>query len=92
MSIEIFILKRKHFSNFNTNSFLFIFTELKIYQFQQHCHQQVTSLNSQMFHIVKDRSHNVKVQDVKVSAARNRLNIDGIHVQLSSSVTISAPT
>lgn len=48
----------------------------------------VTSLNSQMFHIVIDRCHNVKVQGVKVSAAGNSPNTDGIHVQLSSSVTI----
>ncbi|KAJ1395448.1 Pectin lyase fold/virulence factor [Sesbania bispinosa] len=48
----------------------------------------VTSLNSQMFHIVIDRCHNVKVQGVKISAAGNSPNTDGIHVQLSSSVTI----
>ncbi|TKY68803.1 Polygalacturonase protein [Spatholobus suberectus] len=48
----------------------------------------VTSLNSQMFHIVIDRCENVKVQGVKVSAAGNSPNTDGIHVQLSSSVTI----
>lgn len=48
----------------------------------------VTSLNSQMFHIVIDRCHNVKVQGVKVSAAGTSPNTDGIHVQLSSSVTI----
>ncbi|KAI4356166.1 hypothetical protein L6164_000209 [Bauhinia variegata] len=48
----------------------------------------VTSLNSQMYHIVIDRSENVKVQGVMVSAAGNSPNTDGIHVQLSSSVTI----
>ncbi|KAF7845092.1 polygalacturonase-like [Senna tora] len=48
----------------------------------------VTSLNSQMFHIVIDRCHNVKVEGAKVLAAANSPNTDGIHVQLSSSVTI----
>lgn len=41
-----------------------------------------------MFHIVIDRCNNVKVQGVKVTAAGNSPNTDGIHVQLSSSVTI----
>ncbi|MED6179471.1 hypothetical protein PIB30_001234 [Stylosanthes scabra] len=50
----------------------------------------VTSVNSQMYHIVIDRSTNVKVQAVRVSAAGNSPNTDGIHVQLSSFVTILA--
>ncbi|XVE97180.1 hypothetical protein REPUB_Repub02eG0289000 [Reevesia pubescens] len=48
----------------------------------------LTSLNSQMFHIVINGCHNVKMQGVKVTAAGNSPNTDGIHVQLSSSVTI----
>ncbi|XP_022744167.1 polygalacturonase-like [Durio zibethinus] len=48
----------------------------------------LTSLNSQMFHIVINGCQNVKMQEVKVSAAGNSPNTDGIHVQLSSSVTI----
>ncbi|XP_007026504.2 PREDICTED: polygalacturonase [Theobroma cacao] len=48
----------------------------------------LTSLNSQMFHIVINGCHNVKMQGVKVSAPGNSPNTDGIHVQLSSSVTI----
>ncbi|KAK7382790.1 hypothetical protein VNO80_01863 [Phaseolus coccineus] len=48
----------------------------------------VRSLNSQMFHIVIDRCENVRVEGVKVSAAGNSPNTDGIHVQLSSTVTI----
>ncbi|XVF76922.1 hypothetical protein PTKIN_Ptkin13bG0306300 [Pterospermum kingtungense] len=48
----------------------------------------LTSLNSQMFHIVINGCHNVKMHGVKVSAAGNSPNTDGIHVQLSSSVTI----
>ncbi|KAJ4833627.1 hypothetical protein Tsubulata_001242 [Turnera subulata] len=48
----------------------------------------LTSLNSQMFHIVINGCHNVKVQGVRVSASGNSPNTDGIHVQVSSSVAI----
>uniref|UniRef100_A0A2N9I987 Pectate lyase superfamily protein domain-containing protein n=1 Tax=Fagus sylvatica TaxID=28930 RepID=A0A2N9I987_FAGSY len=48
----------------------------------------LTSLNSQMFHIVVNGCHNVKMQGVKVTAAGNSPNTDGIHVQLSSTVAI----
>ncbi|KAK7821551.1 polygalacturonase [Quercus suber] len=48
----------------------------------------LTSLNSQMFHIVVNGCHNVKMQGIRVIAAGNSPNTDGIHVQLSSSVTI----
>ncbi|XP_061356011.1 polygalacturonase-like [Gastrolobium bilobum] len=48
----------------------------------------VTSINSQMFHIVINGCQNVKVQDVKVTAAGNSPNTDGIHIQMSSDVTI----
>ncbi|TXG72982.1 hypothetical protein EZV62_001561 [Acer yangbiense] len=48
----------------------------------------LTSLNSQLYHIVFNSCTNVKVQGVKVSASGNSPNTDGIHVQLSSSVTI----
>ncbi|KAJ4723877.1 Polygalacturonase [Melia azedarach] len=48
----------------------------------------LTSLNSQMFHIVFNRCHNVKVQGVRISASGNSPNTDGIHVQTSSDVTI----
>jgi polygalacturonase len=41
-----------------------------------------------MFHIVIDKCNNVRVQDVKISAAGNSPNTDGIHVELSSSVNI----
>ncbi|KAI8010724.1 hypothetical protein LOK49_LG06G01966 [Camellia lanceoleosa] len=49
----------------------------------------LTSLNSQMFHIAINGCHNVKVQRVKVSASGSSPNTDGIHIQLSSGVTIS---
>ncbi|KAM4105634.1 hypothetical protein ACB094_04G006400 [Castanea mollissima] len=48
----------------------------------------LTSLNSQMFHIVVNGCHNMKMQGIRVIAAKNSPNTDGIHVQLSSSVTI----
>ncbi|GAY67263.1 hypothetical protein CUMW_255180, partial [Citrus unshiu] len=48
----------------------------------------LTSQNSQMFHVVINGCHNVKVQGVRVSASGNSPNTDGIHVQLSSDVTI----
>ncbi|RVW18056.1 hypothetical protein VitviT2T_002332 [Vitis vinifera] len=48
----------------------------------------LTSLNSQMFHIVINGCHVVKLQGVRVSASGHSPNTDGIHVQLSSGVTI----
>jgi polygalacturonase len=51
----------------------------------------LTSLNSQMFHIVIYECRNVKVHGVKVVAPENSPNTDGIHVQLSSDVTIIKP-
>lgn len=48
----------------------------------------LVSLNSQMFHIVVNGCHNVKMQGVKVTASGNSPNTDGIHVQMSSGVTI----
>ncbi|XP_010526709.1 PREDICTED: probable polygalacturonase At2g43860 [Tarenaya hassleriana] len=49
----------------------------------------LTSLNSQMFHVVIDSSDNVRIDGVRASAAGNSPNTDGIHVQSSSSVTVS---
>ncbi|KAL2485335.1 Pectin lyase-like superfamily protein [Abeliophyllum distichum] len=48
----------------------------------------LTSLNSQMFHIVINGCDNIKVQGVKVLASGNSPNTDGIHVQFSTRVTI----
>ncbi|GLT89341.1 hypothetical protein SLE2022_073270 [Rubroshorea leprosula] len=48
----------------------------------------LTSLNSQMFHIVFDRCNTVKVKGVRVSAPGNSPNTDGIHVEKSSGVSI----
>ncbi|CAB4268629.1 unnamed protein product [Prunus armeniaca] len=46
------------------------------------------SLNSQMFHIVINGCQDVRIQGVKVNAAGNSPNTDGIHVQLSRNVAI----
>ena len=48
----------------------------------------LASVDSQMFHIVINGCNDVKVQGVKVSAAGDSPNTDGIHVQASSGVTI----
>uniref|UniRef100_A0A803M5K6 Polygalacturonase n=1 Tax=Chenopodium quinoa TaxID=63459 RepID=A0A803M5K6_CHEQI len=52
----------------------------------------LTSLNSQLYHIVFVGCQNVKVQGVKVSASGSSPNTDGIHVQSSTSVTIRSTT
>ncbi|KAL7219480.1 hypothetical protein ACSBR2_012516 [Camellia fascicularis] len=64
-------------------------TTLALYNSNNIVINGLTSLNSQMFHIAIDGCHNVKVQGVKVSASGNSPNTDGIHIQLSSGVTIS---
>ncbi|KAL3579547.1 hypothetical protein D5086_021051 [Populus alba] len=48
----------------------------------------LTSLNSQMVHIVINGCNSVKIQGVRVTASGNSPNTDGIHVQLSSNITI----
>ncbi|CAN1763003.1 unnamed protein product [Linum perenne] len=48
----------------------------------------LASVNSQMFHIVINSCQNVKVHGVRVSAAGNSPNTDGIHVESSTGVTI----
>ncbi|KAG5562369.1 hypothetical protein RHGRI_005192 [Rhododendron griersonianum] len=48
----------------------------------------ITSVNSQMFHIVIDHCNNVKVLGVTMQASGNSPNTDGIHVASSSEVTI----
>ncbi|KAI9126708.1 hypothetical protein K1719_002304 [Acacia pycnantha] len=48
----------------------------------------LTSLNSQMFHIVIHQCQHVKVQSVKVTAPGNSPNTDGIHIRGSDDVTI----
>ncbi|KAK1426417.1 hypothetical protein QVD17_15088 [Tagetes erecta] len=48
----------------------------------------LTSTNSQMFHIVINGCNNVKMVGANVMAPWNSPNTDGIHVQLSTEVTI----
>ncbi|XP_057506165.1 polygalacturonase-like [Actinidia eriantha] len=48
----------------------------------------LTSLNSQMFHVVIYNCNNVNVQGAKILASGNSPNTDGIHVASSSGVTI----
>ncbi|KAJ0518461.1 putative endo-polygalacturonase [Helianthus annuus] len=48
----------------------------------------LTSVNSQMFHIVVNGCRDVRVVGVTVEAPWNSPNTDGIHVQLSTRVTI----
>ncbi|KAL1533186.1 endo-polygalacturonase [Salvia divinorum] len=48
----------------------------------------LTSLNSQMFHIVINGCENVMLQKITILASENSPNTDGIHVQLSIGVTI----
>ncbi|GAB4825773.1 hypothetical protein Ancab_008649 [Ancistrocladus abbreviatus] len=49
---------------------------------------RVTSVNSQLFHIVINGCKNVMIQGVKVTALAASPNTDGIHIQLSTGVTI----
>ncbi|WCJ21842.1 Pectin lyase-like superfamily protein [Euphorbia peplus] len=48
----------------------------------------LTSLNSQIFHVVFNGCNNVHVNGVTISASGQSPNTDGIHVQLSTGVTI----
>ncbi|PPD74234.1 hypothetical protein GOBAR_DD28851 [Gossypium barbadense] len=50
--------------------------------------RSLLSLNSQMFHIVINGCENVNVQGVRIIAAGNSPNTDGIHVQSSKNVNI----
>ncbi|KAE8734301.1 allyl alcohol dehydrogenase family protein [Hibiscus syriacus] len=49
---------------------------------------RLKSINSQMFHIVINGCEKVYVQGVKIRAAGNSPNTDGIHVQSSNNVNI----
>ncbi|KAI9093958.1 hypothetical protein K1719_026956 [Acacia pycnantha] len=48
----------------------------------------LTSLNSQMFHIVIHQCQHVKVEGAKVVAAAKSPNTDGIHIRGSNDITI----
>ncbi|KAJ6848273.1 polygalacturonase-like [Iris pallida] len=49
----------------------------------------LTSINSELYHIVIDDSQGVTVQGVKISAPGNSPNTDGVHVQMSTYVTVT---
>ncbi|KAL1820827.1 hypothetical protein ACET3Z_015696 [Daucus carota] len=46
------------------------------------------SINSQMFHMIVYKCNNTKLQGIKISAPADSPNTDGIHVQLSTGVSI----
>ncbi|XP_010277791.1 PREDICTED: polygalacturonase-like [Nelumbo nucifera] len=50
----------------------------------------LTSINSQLTHVVINRCNNVMVKGVKIVAPDQSPNTDGIHVQFSSGVTITS--
>ncbi|KAJ4833629.1 hypothetical protein Tsubulata_001245 [Turnera subulata] len=52
----------------------------------------LTSINSQLSHMVINSCKNVMVKDVRLSAPRQSLNTDGIHVQGSTGVTVTRAT
>ncbi|KAF3774153.1 putative rhamnogalacturonase A [Nymphaea thermarum] len=49
----------------------------------------LTSVNSELFHIVIDTCTNVKVDGLKITASSTSPNTDGIHVEQSTGVTIT---
>ncbi|XP_058094038.1 polygalacturonase-like [Magnolia sinica] len=49
----------------------------------------LTSINSQLYHVVINGCENVMIQGVKIIAPGNSPNTDGIHVQQSRGVTIT---
>ncbi|KAK4710517.1 hypothetical protein R3W88_005030 [Solanum pinnatisectum] len=63
-------------------------TALTFYNSKNIIMSGVTVQNSQKFQILVDGCHNVKLQGMKVLAQGNSKNTDGIHVKLSSGVSI----
>ncbi|RZS27269.1 hypothetical protein BHM03_00060713 [Ensete ventricosum] len=49
----------------------------------------LTSMNSELYHVVIDDCEGVTLQGVRITAPGNSPNTDGIHVQMSSYVTIT---
>ncbi|KAJ0972230.1 hypothetical protein J5N97_020189 [Dioscorea zingiberensis] len=50
----------------------------------------LTSIDSELYHIVINGCEGVQVKGVKISAPGNSPNTDGIHVQMSTNVTITS--
>ncbi|XP_030536599.1 polygalacturonase-like [Rhodamnia argentea] len=63
-------------------------TSLEISNSQNILVSELSSLNSQMFHMVINGCQNVKMQGVMVSASGTSPNTDGIHISASTGVTI----
>nr|XP_043610376.1 polygalacturonase-like [Erigeron canadensis] len=63
-------------------------TSLQIYNSNNVLVYGLTSINSQMFHVVVNGCNNVALVGMNVVAPSNSPNTDGIHVQLSTGVTI----
>ena len=49
----------------------------------------LTSVDSELYHVVIDGCEGVTVQDVQIVAPGSSPNTDGIHVQASSQVTVT---
>jgi len=49
----------------------------------------LTSVDSELYHVVVDGCEGVTVQDVQIVAPGSSPNTDGIHVQASSQVTVT---
>lgn len=49
----------------------------------------LTSVNSELYHIVINGCRDVAIQDVEIRALGDSPNTDGIHVQMSTGVTIT---
>ncbi|KAL5703784.1 endo-polygalacturonase [Ranunculus cassubicifolius] len=54
--------------------------------------KRLTSINSQMSHIAINNCNNLLIQGVRIVAPGNSPNTDGIHIQMSTGVTIRAAT
>ncbi|KAJ9558792.1 hypothetical protein OSB04_013406 [Centaurea solstitialis] len=63
-------------------------TSLAIFNSNKVVVNGLTSINSQMFHMVVNGCNNVRMLGVTVVAPENSPNTDGIHVQSSTGVTI----
>ncbi|KAK4403277.1 Polygalacturonase [Sesamum angolense] len=64
-------------------------TSLAFYSSNNISIDSLSSLNSQMFHILIYNCHNANLNNLKISAPVNSPNTDGIHLQQSSGVTIT---
>ena len=52
----------------------------------------LTSLNSEQFHVSIQNSNGVTVQNVKIDAPDESPNTDGIHIRMSTGVTVTGST